>query len=137
MVGPSGSISSPNYPNGYGLNEYCRWAISVASTKKASVTVKNLKTEKQSDRLEIRDGTDGKIISIVSGILSKPITYTSASNKLDLKFISDAKNVAAVEGFEAMYHASGEFRFLMNLFFYVVRISLFPKINRLTRLLTC
>ena len=106
LLGPKGSISSPNYPNGYGLNEYCRWAISVANHKKASVQIKNLKTDKTFDSLEISDGANGRLIASLSGLLPKPITYTSASNKLDLKFISDGKSVGAVEGFEANYLAS-------------------------------
>jgi len=106
LVGPSGVIRSPNYPNGYGLNEYCRWAISVASTKKAAVTINNLKTEQRFDTLEIKDGATGQFISSLSGLLHKPITYTSASNKLELKFISDGKSVGAVDGFEASYSAA-------------------------------
>ena len=105
-MGPSGVIRSPNYPNGYGLNEYCRWAISVASTKKASVTINNLKTEQTFDALEIQDGASGLLISSLSGLLHKPITYTSASNKLELKFVSDGKSVGAVDGFEASYSAA-------------------------------
>ncbi len=86
LVGPSGIISSPNYPNGYEKNAYCRWSMSVASNKKAAITVTGLKTERMVDRLEIRDGADGKLLSALSGLLSQPITYTSASNKLDVKF---------------------------------------------------
>eukprot|EP00795_Rhopilema_esculentum_P000716 gene716-10430_t len=106
LIGPSGTISSPNYPNGYGLNEYCRWAVTVASHKKASIEIKNLKTELGYDSLEIRDGSNGQVISRLSGLLPKPMVYTSSSNKLDLKFISDGKSIGAVEGFKADYFAS-------------------------------
>ena len=106
LVGPSGVVRSPNYPNSYGLNEYCRWSISVASAKKASINIKNLKTEQHVDTLEIKDGANGQLISRLSGLLHKPITYTSGSNKLDLRFVSDGKSVGAVDGFEATYHAA-------------------------------
>jgi len=106
LVGPSGSFTSRNYPNGYGLNEYCRWAISVKQTKKAALTIKSLKTERIVDRLEIRDGSSGKLMSILSGLLNQPITYTSNSNQLDVKFVSDGKQIAAAEGFEASYHTA-------------------------------
>ena len=109
LIGPSGSISSPNYPNGYGLNEYCRWAISVASHKKASISINALKTEQNFDTLEVRDGASGEVISRLSGLLPKAVTYTSASNKLDVKFISDGKSVGAVDGFDATYQAAGKF----------------------------
>ena len=105
LVGPSGSISSPSYPNSYGLNEYCRWAIAVSSAKKASITIPSLKTEKPGDRLEIRDGASKAIISVLAGVLPVPVTYTSGSNSLDVKFVSDGKSVGAVEGFQAQYEA--------------------------------
>ena len=101
-------IRSPNYPNDYGLNAYCRWAISVASNKKASVTINSLKTDRYHDILEVKDGANGQLISRLSGLQHKPITYTSASNKLDLKFVSDGKSALAVEGFDATYQATSE-----------------------------
>eukprot|EP00794_Sanderia_malayensis_P007132 gene7132-7937_t len=106
LVGPTGSFTSRNYPNGYGLNEYCRWAISVKTTLKAALTIKSLKTERNTDRLEVRDGGSGKLISVLSGLLAQPISFTSSSNKLDVKFVSDNKQVTAAEGFEASYHTA-------------------------------
>ena len=82
--------------------------------KKASIRINNLKTEQNFDTLEIRDGASGNVITRLSGLLPKPVTYTSASHKLDLKFVSDGKSVSAVDGFQASYHASSEYLHLSN-----------------------
>lgn len=80
----------------------------MASQKKASVKINKLKTEANFDYLEVKDGANGQVITRLSGLLPKPIVYTSASNKLDLKFISDGKSVGAVDGFEATYEAASK-----------------------------
>ncbi|KAK3732755.1 hypothetical protein QZH41_008635, partial [Actinostola sp. cb2023] len=101
LVGPSGTFSSTNFPNGYGNNEYCRWKITVRSDRQVMLTFKTLKTQADKDFVEVYDGKSGKLISKLSGIHGKPFSLTSNSNVMDVKFYSDAKDVTV--GFEAAY----------------------------------
>ena len=105
LVGPSGSISSPDHPNSYGNNAYCRWKIVVATNKKASLNVQSLKTVGTGDRLELYDGVSGKLLSLLYGSLPNPIHFTSSSNEMDVKFLTDSVNVA--DGFNAQYEGTG------------------------------
>jgi len=100
-VGPSGSFSSPNNPNSYPDNAYCRWKISVPADKKVMVTFNSFKTQKDKDVVEIYDGTSKVLITILSGVYSKAVTFTSESNAIDIRFISDGSDNS--EGFSASY----------------------------------
>ena len=105
LVGPSGSFASSNYPNSYANNEYCRWKIVVALNKKATLKVPVLTTVAPGDGLEVYDGKSGTLLTYLSGALNNPIQITSASNEMDVKFVTDAENVA--DGFNAQYEATG------------------------------
>lgn len=116
LVGPKGKITSPNFPNSYNNNDYCRWKIAVANNLKASLNIKTLKTVNSSDHLELYDGVSGSFLTVLSGFIANPIRVTSDSNILDVKFVSDRLNVA--DGFQAEYDGASErlvFIFLLML----------------------
>jgi hypothetical protein len=101
LVGPTGKISSVNFPNSYGNNQYCRWRITVRSDRKVMLTFNSFKTQAEKDFVEIYDGVSGELISKLSGIHTKPFSLTSSSNVVDVRFYSDQQDVAM--GFEATY----------------------------------
>jgi len=101
LVGPSGSFQSPNNPNSYPDNSYCRWKISVPSGKKVMVTFNSFKTQKDKDIVEIYDGVSKQLITVLSGVHSKAISFTSESNTIDIRFISDGSENS--QGFSASY----------------------------------
>jgi len=101
LVGPSGSFSSPNNPNSYPDNAYCRWKISVPSGKKVMVTFNSFKTQKDKDIVEIYDGVSQQLITKLSGVHTKAIAFTSENNAIDIRFISDGSESS--EGFSASY----------------------------------
>lgn len=101
LVGPRGSITSPNYPNSYGNNEYCRWKVVLATNKQVAFTVSSLATAEGDDRLELYDGKSKALMMVLSGSLSKPLQITSPSNEVDVRFVTNHGNVA--DGFSATY----------------------------------
>ncbi|XP_068719046.1 sushi, von Willebrand factor type A, EGF and pentraxin domain-containing protein 1-like [Montipora capricornis] len=101
LVGPSGTFTSPNNPNSYPDNAYCRWKISVPVNKKVLVTFNTFKTQKDKDVVEIYDGTSKLLITKLSGVYSKAIPFASESNVIDVRFISDGSENS--EGFSASY----------------------------------
>lgn len=42
---PSGTISSPNYPNLYPHSRVCRWELAVASGRRVTLTINDLRLE--------------------------------------------------------------------------------------------
>lgn len=100
LVGPSGTFNSPNNPNNYPDNAYCRWKISVPVNKKVLVTFHSLKIQ-QNDFVEIYDDTLNVLITKLSGVYSNPVQFTSEQNVIDIRFISDGSQSA--EGFYASY----------------------------------
>jgi len=101
LVGPSGTFSSPNNPNSYPNNAYCRWKISVPSGKKVMVTFNSFKTQRDKDFVEIYDGVSQQLITKLSGVHSKAIVFTSENNAIDIRFISDGSDSS--EGFSVSY----------------------------------
>jgi len=65
------------------------------------ITFNALKTQPGKDFVEVYDGTSGQLITKLSGVHGQPISLTSNSNVMDVKFISDSSDVAI--GFEAEY----------------------------------
>ena len=100
-MGPSGSFQSPDYPNSYPDNAYCRWKISVPSGKKVMVTFNSFKTEKNNDGVEIYDGVSQQQITALSGVYTSAVTFTSENNEIDIRFISDGSTNST--GFSASY----------------------------------
>lgn len=101
LVGPSGTFNSPNNPNNYPDNAYCRWKISVPVNKKVLVTFHSLKTQKNNDLVEVYDGALNVLITKLSGVYSDPVQFTSEQNVIDIRFISDGSQNAG--GFYASY----------------------------------
>lgn len=104
-------IKSPNYPNSYPDNQYCRWNIVVATNKKAVISFTALKTD-TNDRVEIYDGQSKEMLTVLRGIQPNPIQVTSPTNMLDVKFISDSSLVA--DGFSATYTAACKCKLVTN-----------------------
>ena len=100
-MGPSGSFKSPNNPNSYPDNAYCRWKISVPAGKKVMVTFNSFKTQKSNDVVEIYDGVSNQQITILSGVYTSAVSFTSENNEIDIRFISDGSTNS--EGFSASY----------------------------------
>ena len=101
LNGPSGFFKSPNYPNLYGKDEYCRWKIAVPVNKKVLIRFKSLETETEKDYVVVSDPKSNKLITILSGINRDEMVFTSSSNEMDIKFISDKDRESA--GFEATF----------------------------------
>ena len=107
LVGPSGVISSPGYPNSYRNDEYCRYKIVVAQSKKAAFSIPTFKTESGKDMLELRDGKNGNLLYMLSGVLRMPLQITSPSNEMDVRFVTN-QNVT-FDGYTARYFASRKY----------------------------
>ena len=101
LHGPSGSLNSPNYPNLYEKNQYCRWKISVPVNKKVLIRFKSLDTEYKNDYVIVSDPKTQTLITVLSGINRNEMVFTSSSNELEIKFISN--NDRESIGFEATY----------------------------------
>ncbi|XP_065668355.1 sushi, von Willebrand factor type A, EGF and pentraxin domain-containing protein 1 isoform X2 [Hydra vulgaris] len=101
LVGPSGTITSPNYPNSYSNQEYCRWNIVMPLNKKAVLDVRTLKTVGPNDRLEIFDGVSQNLLTVLHGAIPQSIRITSSSNVIDARFVTTGENSA--DGFIADY----------------------------------
>lgn len=65
------------------------------------VTFNSFKTQKDKDIVEIYDGVSKQLITVLSGVHSKAISFTSESNTIDIRFISDGSENS--EGFSASY----------------------------------
>lgn len=65
------------------------------------ITFNTLKTQAGKDFVEVYDGKTGQLITKLSGIHGKKISFTSNSNTMDVKFYSDSKDAA--DGFEASF----------------------------------
>jgi hypothetical protein len=101
LHGPSGTLKSPNYPNLYGSDQYCRWKISVPVNKKVLIRFKSLDTEYKNDYVIVSDPKTQTLITVLSGINRKEMLFASSSNEMEIKFISD--NDRESIGFEATY----------------------------------
>ena len=65
------------------------------------VTFNSFKTQKDKDGVEIYDGVSHTFITMLSGVYSKPFSFTSEGNAIDIRFISDGSENS--EGFSASY----------------------------------
>ena len=104
LVGPTGILSSPGYPNSYNNNAYCRSKIVVAQSKRVAFNIPTFKTESAKDFLELRDGKTGHLLYMLSGVLRSPLQITSPSNEMDVRFVTS--NNDTLDGFTANYFAS-------------------------------
>ena len=69
--------------------------------KKVMVTFNSFKTQKSKDVVEIYDGVSRQLITKLSGVHSKAISFTSENNAIDVRFVSDGSENS--EGFSASY----------------------------------
>ena len=65
------------------------------------VTFNSFKTQKGKDFVEIYDGASKQLITKLSGVYSKALSFTSESNSIDVRFISDGSENS--EGFSASF----------------------------------
>lgn len=65
------------------------------------MTFNSFKTQKTSDVVEVYDGVSKQLITKLSGIYSKAISFTSENNAIDVRFVSDGSENS--EGFSASY----------------------------------
>ena len=96
----SGLVSSPNYPDNYGFNQYCQWRVSVPSIMGIQLVFSYFQLEPTSDcskdYVELREGSTilGKfcgsklppVIYADSGSIT--ITFRSDGNKTDKGFLA-------------------------------------------------
>jgi cubilin len=90
--GFQGTITSPNYPNGYCNNLNCVSVIIVPSGM-ASLTINRLNTEASFDTLTVYDNPNiqtASLLGVYSGSLTAPITLYSGGNGMALVFNTDA-----------------------------------------------
>ena len=71
------------------------------SGKKVMVTFNSFKTQKDKDIVEIYDGVSQQLITKLSGVHTKAISFTSENNAIDIRFISDSSGNS--EGFSASF----------------------------------
>ena len=65
------------------------------------VTFNTFKTQKDNDVVEIYDGVSKQLITKLSGVYSKAVSFTSENNAIDVRFVSDGSQNS--EGFSASY----------------------------------
>ena len=92
------------------------------------ITFNTLKTQPDKDFVEVYDGKSGQLISKLSGVHGKAISFTSNSHIMDVKFYSDGSDVSI--GFEATYEPVCEysifffFNHLLALYIIDIRLTL-------------
>lgn len=88
--GPSGVLTTPNYPANYDNDEYCTWQIQVPVDKKIRLDFDEFKTEPGKDFLLIYDTSHYDQANIAfDGTTYTPPSFTSSGNVMRLRFISD------------------------------------------------
>ncbi|XP_069741942.1 tolloid-like protein 2 [Narcine bancroftii] len=91
----SGQIQSPNYPDEYQPSKECTWTVTVAQRFQVGLVFQHFEVERHDtcayDYLEIRDGDSpaAPLIGRFCGY-NKPNDIRSSSNKLWVRFMSDA-----------------------------------------------
>ncbi|XP_072041404.1 uncharacterized protein [Amphiura filiformis] len=103
---PSGTITSPGYPEPYPINQNCIWLISLPdSNAVVRLEFAVFQTEAGHDFLIVGEGNtvDENIMVSFSGSGSSPVT--SPTNELWLRFYSDGSISAA--GFRANFYSQG------------------------------
>uniref|UniRef100_A0A0P6E8I6 CUB domain-containing protein n=1 Tax=Daphnia magna TaxID=35525 RepID=A0A0P6E8I6_9CRUS len=101
---PSGIISSPNYPQPYGFDEYCEYIIQVEEDKRVELDFLYFNTEGGADYVTVYDGltTTSPVLLRASGFHSDIITTTT--NKCLVVHSSDSQN--SFTGWQATYKSS-------------------------------
>ncbi|XP_078495680.1 scavenger receptor cysteine-rich domain-containing protein DMBT1-like [Ciona intestinalis] len=100
----SGSISSPNFPNGYYDNLYCSWHIRMPYySYVVSMTVQDLHLQ-SNDYLQIYDGATSyyPMIARLTGVIHSNPTYYSSGTDMVLLLTTDAYG-STDRGFQLTY----------------------------------
>ncbi|XP_067930809.1 cubilin-like [Watersipora subatra] len=106
---PTGSFTSPNYPNPYPHNRECVWRITVPVGNQIKLQLNDVNLEFQSnctyDYLEVRGGPDATSPSLtkICHDQNKNYIVTSSGNQMYVKFKTDASSSG--NGFTANYSA--------------------------------
>ncbi|XP_049840768.1 cubilin-like [Schistocerca gregaria] len=107
MTSPSGSFSSPNYPQNYHDVSYCTWKISTSRGSILQLVFIDIEMEETDDcshdYVEIRDGKDpsGRLLGSYCSS-SHPPFIRSSSNHMFVTFKSDYSSSG--RGFHAKYN---------------------------------
>ncbi|XP_078584733.1 scavenger receptor cysteine-rich domain-containing protein DMBT1-like [Branchiostoma floridae x Branchiostoma japonicum] len=99
---PGGTVTSPNYPDNYGNEEYCEWTITVPEGSVVLLTFDSFHIEEDYDYLTIYDGgsdSDTELLSLTGETSVHP--FTSTSNQMFVRFTSDW--LFTLQGFQFSY----------------------------------
>lgn len=90
FTAPSGTVLSPDYPEGYGNNMNCVWLIQSEAGSRIHLAFNDFDLEAPYDSLTVKDGetNDALVIGRFSGAES-PSHLTSNTNTLRLEFQAD------------------------------------------------
>ena len=106
LTGPSGTVTSSNYPGNYNNDDYCTWQIQVPVNKKVRLDFTEFKTETGKDYMLIYDTSHYESPTIVfDGTTYLPPSFTSSGNVLRVRFISDGETTR--KGFSFNYKQVG------------------------------
>ncbi|KAL1024015.1 hypothetical protein UPYG_G00050330 [Umbra pygmaea] len=107
---PSGTVSSPNWPDKYPSRKECTWAITSTPGHRVKLLFSDFEIEQHQecayDHLEAFDG-DSDSAAILGRLCGSqtPDPLVSTGNKMYLRFISDAS--VQRKGFQATLHRNG------------------------------
>ncbi|KAJ7352855.1 hypothetical protein OS493_033397 [Desmophyllum pertusum] len=107
LNGPSGTVTSNNFPANYNDNEYCTWQMQVPVDKKVRLDFTEFRTETGKDFLMVYDTSRYDRPTIVfDGTTYKPPPFTSSGNVARVRFISDGASTE--KGFSFSYKQVGK-----------------------------
>ncbi|KAJ3611231.1 hypothetical protein NHX12_021247, partial [Muraenolepis orangiensis] len=108
---PSGTISSPNYPNLYPHSRLCRWEVIVQAGRRITLTINDLRLEGSGtscsfDYVEVVNGLapDSPRLNLFCGSVPVGTQVRSSGNTMALVFRTDAS--VSNGGFTASYASS-------------------------------
>ncbi|KAG7501128.1 hypothetical protein JOB18_040546 [Solea senegalensis] len=106
FTAPSGTVLSPDYPEGYGNNMNCVWLIQSDPGSRIHLAFNDFDLEAPYDSLTVKDGetNDAAVIGRFSGAES-PSHLTSNTNTLRLEFQAD--HSMSGRGFNITYSTFG------------------------------
>lgn len=111
FTAPSGTVLSPDYPEGYGNNMNCVWLIQSDPGSRIHLAFNDFDLEAPYDSLTVKDGetNDATVIGRFSGAES-PSHLTSNTNTLRLEFQAD--HSMSGRGFNITYSSMYSILFL-------------------------
>lgn len=109
FTAPSGTVLSPDYPEGYGNNMNCVWLIQSDPGSRIHLAFNDFDLEAPYDSLTVKDGetNDAPVIGRFSGAES-PSHLTSNTNTLRLEFQAD--HSMSGRGFNITYSSMFQFQ---------------------------